>query len=414
MRLRRITIVTSGHLSTCPRMLKAADAFASASYQVRVVATCHEPWAIEADRDVRSRRPWPVEIVNYRRGESGMTYWWTGARHKAARMAAAAFGPDRTPIPIVARAFGRVHTELVRAIAAMPADLIYGGTTGALAPIAEAGRRMGVPYGIDLEDLHSGESSGPDAAFTDALAARVERWVLERAAFATTSSEAIAGAYLDEYGVSPTVVHNTFSLPPRRPDFSRTDPGRLRIYWFSQTIGPDRGLEDAVLAAGRAGVPTELTLRGRPLPGYIGALQALAAAHAPKLTVVHHAPAPPDSMVDLARGHDIGLALEQLNARNHGLAQSNKLFTYPLAGLAIAMTDTPGQHPVGVDFGDAAGLVPPGDVTALAAVFGRWATEPAALDAAKRAAWQAAERRWHWEHEEERGRLFQLVNQLAS
>src|SRR5205823_8973855 len=142
MRRPRITVVTSGHLSTCPRMLKAADAFASANYHVRVVATRHEPWAIEADRDVQSRRTWAVDVVNYRRGDSGLTYWWTGARHRAARVAAAAIGPARAPLPIVARAFGRVHSELVQAVTAAPADLIYGGTTGALAPVAEAGRRM--------------------------------------------------------------------------------------------------------------------------------------------------------------------------------------------------------------------------------------------------------------------------------
>ena len=44
-------------------------------------------------------------------------------------------------------------------------------------------------------------------------------------------------------------------------------------------------------------------------------------------------------------------------------------------------------------------LVPPGDVDALAAAFARWAADPAALDCAKRTAWQAAVRRWHWEHD---------------
>ena len=39
----------------------------------------------------------------------------------------------------------------------------------------------------------------------------------------------------------PTVIHNTFALPPQPPDVSRADPSRLRVYWFSQTIGPGRG-----------------------------------------------------------------------------------------------------------------------------------------------------------------------------
>ena len=46
----RVTVVTSGHLSTCPRMLKVADSLADAGYAVRVVATLHEPWAAETDR----------------------------------------------------------------------------------------------------------------------------------------------------------------------------------------------------------------------------------------------------------------------------------------------------------------------------------------------------------------------------
>ena len=52
-----------------------------------------------------------------------------------------------------------------------------------------------------------------------------------------------------------------------------------------------------------------------------------------------------------------------------------------LAGVAVAMTDTPGQHALGVDLGGAAALVPPGDVDALASAFGQWAEDPAALDA---------------------------------
>jgi glycosyltransferase involved in cell wall biosynthesis len=210
------------------------------------------------------------------------------------------------------------------------------------------------------------------------------------------------------------VVHNTFPLPARPPDFSRADPDTLRLYWFSQTIGPGRGLEEAVAAAGRAGVRAELALRGRAQAGYLEALQQLAAAHAPRLRVVHHPPASPDAMVDLARGYDVGLALEQMDVRNRQLCITNKAFTYILAGVAVAITDTPGQHALGVDLGCAAALVPPGDIDALAAAFAQWGVDPARLERAKRAAWHAATRRWHWEHEDERGALYQLVEKALA
>ena len=111
----RITVVTSGHLSTCPRMLKAADALADDGHDVRVVATRHEPWATETDLVVQATRRWRLVTIDYRRGEAGSTYWRTGARYRAARAVAETLGPDRSPFPVVTRAFGRVHTELVAA-----------------------------------------------------------------------------------------------------------------------------------------------------------------------------------------------------------------------------------------------------------------------------------------------------------
>jgi glycosyltransferase involved in cell wall biosynthesis len=412
-RRARVTVVTSGHLSTCPRMLKSADALIADGYDVRVIATRHEPWAIDADRDAAARRSWTAETITYRRGE-GATYWWTGARYRAARAAAEALGPSRAPLAIVSRAFGRVHTELVRAIAADPGDLIYGGTTGALAAIAEAARQSRTPYGVDLEDFHSGETSGDAAGLVDALAARVERAVLPGAAFVTAGSEAIAGAYNARDGVDATVIHNTFTLPCHPPDVSRVDPDRLRVYWFSQTIGPGRGLEDAVLALGRSGAAAHLALRGRPHAGYLEALTTLAATHAPRVEIVHLDPAPPDAMIDLARGYDVGLALEQMTPHNRQLCLTNKAFTYILAGMAVAVTDTPGQHALGVDLGRAAALVPVGDIDALAAAFARWASDPAELDCAKRTAWNAATRRWHWEHALEHGALSALVREALA
>ena len=410
---RRITVVSAGHLSTCPRMLKATDALAGAGYDVRMVATRHEPWATVTDLEVRQRRKWPVETVNYVQGESA-TYWWTGAQHRAARAAVSMLGAERVTMPIVARAFARVHAALVEAVCAAPADLIYGGTTGALAAIAEAGRRSRTPFAIDFEDLHCAETTGPAAATIDALATRIERDVIRDAAFVTTSSEAIAGEYQRRYGLDTTVIHNTFSLPAKAPDFARVDPSVFKAYWFSQTIGPGRGIEDAVTALGRLGVPAELTLLGRAQEGYLQKIYRLARSGPSPVQVHHQPPVPPDAMIDFARGYDVGLALDCGTPLNRQLCMTNKAFTYILAGVPVVIADTPGQHALAVDLGAGAALVPGGDVDALATAFSTWATNPAALNAAKRAAWQRATERWHWEHDAERGRLLRLVGQALS
>lgn len=402
----RVTVVTSGQLSTCPRMLKAADALAEAGYAVRVVSTRFMDWATEADAAVRATRHWDWDVVDYHPVSGRSLYWKSGLRHRAARALARSFGPARLPFGWVERAGSRVFDELVDAIAATPADLVYGGTTGGIAPVAEAARRLGVPYGLDLEDLHSGERpvDEPEGELSNALSARVERRILTGAAFRTAGSTAIAGAYRERYGLDFLPVHNTFPLP-EEPAIEAGRPGALRLVWFSQTIGPERGLEQAVEALGKAGLGGEIHLIGRPATGYVESLTALAAAVAPRLEVTVRPPVPPDDVLAACRGFAVGLGLEPGFSLANALALPNKVLTYPLAGLAVALTATPGQEEFASDLGEGALAVPPGDVAALAAGFARWAADPVRLARARRCAFEAARRRWHWEHPLERGAL---------
>jgi hypothetical protein len=303
-----------------------------------------------------------------------------------------------------------MHVELVRAAIAEPVDLVYGGTTGALAAVAAAANQAGVPYGLDLEDFHSAEHEETVASrVVHGLAERIERAILPRAAFLTAGSAMIAAAYADKYNVHCVPVNNTFPLPAEPPVLSNGCENGLRLYWFSQTIGPRRGLEDVLYAMGQAGIPGELHLRGQAIPPYLCRLRQLAGDVALRLHLVHHEPAPPDAMVELCQGHDIGLALEPGFSVNNRLALSNKAFTYMLAGLAVAFTDTPGQRRLARDLGEAALLYAPGDIKGLAAGLKQWATDRDRLARAKAAAWHAAQRRWHWEHPLERGALLGTV-----
>src|SRR5262245_27539204 len=106
--MARICIVTAGHLSTSPRMPKAADALAACGHRVRVVSTRHIGWATEADADVRRSRggAWDWSIVGYDRAAARATYLRSGLRQRLARAAARGLGPTRCPLPVAARAFG--------------------------------------------------------------------------------------------------------------------------------------------------------------------------------------------------------------------------------------------------------------------------------------------------------------------
>jgi hypothetical protein len=110
-------------------------------------------------------------------------------------------------------------------------------------------------------------------------------------------------------------------------------------------------------------------------------------------------------MVDSCRPYEVGLAVEQPDVRSRELCLTNKALTYPLAGLATVVTNTLGQRAFAEDLGAGALAYAPGDVRTFADGLRRWFEDPMRLTCARRAAWAAAARRWHWEHPLERDAL---------
>jgi glycosyltransferase involved in cell wall biosynthesis len=410
----RICVVTAGHLATCPRMLKAADAFHAEGYRVRVISARTTPWATAADAAITASRGWQSRVINYDRADAPGMWLRSGTRHKAARALASILGP--LPRTIVTAAFARVHRELVDAILEEPADLIYGGTTGAIAAAAEAGQRAGTPFAVDFEDFHCAEHESPKGDLSNELARSVMRFAAEGAAFVTAGSDGISRACHDELRIAATPINNVFPLPAIPPSDARSTraDGEFAAYWFSQTIGPGRGLEDVVRALGLTTRPASLTLRGCPSPGYTECLRALAAREAPRVRIVIEPPAAPASMIDACRAFDLGVSAEQGHIRNRLLNLPNKATTYPLAGLPVALTNTAGQSELATDLGPGALVFAPGDAASLAEQLLPLMTNSSRRAEAREASWHAARTRWHWEHELERGALLAAAARILS
>jgi glycosyltransferase involved in cell wall biosynthesis len=406
---KNVCVVTAGHLSTCPRMLKAADALHAAGYAVRVVSAVHTPWAFEADTRLVGTRQWKWRPVPYGRQYAFGAWLRSGVRHRIARVIASV-SPQTAPGAIVAEAFARAHREMVTAVLEERADLIYGGSTGAIAAAAEAGRRSGTPFGVDFEDFHSEEQDPEDGRLSNALGGPIMRLAANGASFVTAGSAAIARACADEFGINAVAINNVFPLPSTPPaNRDRQGQKELRLYWFSQTIGRRRGLEDIVRAVGLMGRPATLYLRGRAADGYLSTLEQYSRQAAPSLRIEVLPPSAPDSMIDECRPFDVGIAAEGGHVRNRHLSLSNKALTYPLAGLPVVLTDTPGQRPLADDLGEGALLFASGDAQSLAVSLGRIVDDPRAMSRAREASWGAAKRRWHWEHPAERGALLATI-----
>ena len=305
--MMRVCVATAGHLSTCPRMVKVADALHGAGYDVHVVSTRSTDWAIEADVHLRQTRTWSWDVVDLSRDSAVWRQRWSGARQRIASAIATRLDAGALPWRLATAAFGRSGPELQDAIVRSRPDAVFAGTSGALAPAHDAARVLGCRYGVDLEDLHTDEREDAGAALHHRLANQVLSVVLPGAALVTTTSHELAVAYRSSFGVEPLVLHNVWPLPATPPVIARRD-GPLQFYWFSQTIGQQRGLELAIRGIGAAGIDARLVLRGRVTPAYVSTLRELAAEVAPRLVVEAQPPLAPDQLPESCAPFDIGLS----------------------------------------------------------------------------------------------------------
>src|ERR1700722_7176972 len=400
--MAKICLMTPGQPSINPRLVKEADALVEIGHEGQVLCSHMVSWADEADKTPLSTRRWTCSYVGGERGSS--LYWWTRLRHGAVRKFSAACNASSW---LGDRALCRVTPELLAAASRCEADLYVAHYTGALVAAVRAAKKNTSLVAFDAEDFESGyydNDSGPQKI--DVLIADVELKCLPECCYVTAASPGIAAAYQAKYGIPlPTSVLNVFSLAERPEQFRVTAPnGPMRLYWFSQTIGLGRGLEDVIRAMGKLrDCEIELHLRGLVRPDQWKSLQDLAAGSGVQPhAIVLHAPSLPDTMIRAAAEFDVGLASEQPVSSNRDVCLTNKIFTYLLAGNAIAATATTGQRPIVEGIGKAGFLYSPGDICALANGLRRWSQDREQLQQARWAAWSRGTHPFNWDVEKKK------------
>ena len=345
--MARICLLAPGQPSVDPRLVKEADVLHEVGHEVQVLCSHMIPWADVADRELLQTRSWTCTYVGGDFNDKSTEYSRTRLRHGLARRL-----PLAWPLSDRLRRYAvcRVLPELVSAAKRAKADLYIAHYTGALVAAGDAAHANRALFGFDAEDFETGSypfAAGPSPM--DRLVERFEREYLPRCSYVTAASPGIAEAYNAKYGIPlPTTILNVFPLSERPSELRAMPPdGPLRLYWFSQTVGLGRGLEDVIQAMGQLkGCEIELHVRGRWAPGHdrlLFDLSASSGVHSKQVVV--HAPGVPDQMARMAAECDVGLALEQPVSQNRQICLTNKIFTYLLAGNAVIATATKGQQP---------------------------------------------------------------------
>jgi glycosyltransferase involved in cell wall biosynthesis len=398
---KRICIVGLGSISHNPRVVKEADALAAAGHDVVVIFLQHYQWSRAIDRQIIERAKWRAEIVDVAPSVAGQLRRWTSALQLFLFRQLCRWS---LRFPVAELAYSRYFVALLRRAIRQRSDLYIGHYTGSLPVVACAARRTGAKFAFDFEDFHRAEGSGVEAEdLSNKLVALLEDRYLPAASFVTAASWGIGEYVAKTTGLpAPITVLNVFpwadraSLPAPQ---TRPPNAVLSLYWFSQIVSLDRGLQDVIAAMALMRTPAELHIRGSDAGNAIDVLRGQARERGVAERVYFHPIVPPDELLADAAEHDVGLGLELQSPLNRNICITNKIFLYMLAGLAVVASRTRGHDDVIKLCPEAGFIYRSGDATALAAILDRLAQDRPLLERSKAAALAAARDRWNWEHE---------------
>jgi glycosyltransferase involved in cell wall biosynthesis len=392
--MKRICIITPGNVSSNPRVVKEADALVEAGYEVRVVAGDMVPWVRKRDATIFSRARWRYDLV----GQNSNIYYTLRRVRRMLAHKALTVGFEGVNIAVAAHS--TMTGQLTVAAVREPADLYIAHYTAAVPAAAAAAYRHQSSFGFDAEDFHFCEFS------VDCPARRaiqiIEKTFLSQCAYVTAASPRIAKAYASSYNIAlPTVVLNVFPLShaPIGPTPAGAAVPGPSLYWFSQTIGPDRGLETAVVALGLARSRPHLYLRGAKAADFPEHLYELARKNGVDGRIHILEPEVPADMERLAAAYDIGLVSETGHVENRRIALTNKLFSFVLAGIPVVASAIPAHRDLADAMGSTLALYDPDSPEQLANAVDALLLNQDRLARARSEAWHLGQDLYNWEHE---------------
>jgi len=383
----RILIITTSQPGSNPRMRKAADALARAGNMVHVMYAFKTQWASNADAEIFEQAKWTWERIGGHPEDAKFTYFIS----RLIRKLAEALGMTKY-------AMCRSYSQYVARGMAWKPDLVIGHNPGALGPLVEIGNKLNIPILFDAEDYHRGEFHlGSQESLR---VQKLEDDCIPQITAMTAASPLIAKAYEALYPQHRvTTVNNAFSKK-NQPTQPSSQSGPLKIIWFSQVVGLDRGLAEFLQGMKSAkNVPIQLTILGLCSGDVQQHLLRSVSSDLHQITL--NPPMAESALFEFIAEHEIGLALEVPTTQNREICRTNKLYSFALAGCHMLISKTPAQEQFLREFPDAGVLIDLNEPKIIAKALGEAFDKRDELLQKRQRAWQLGDAELNWEKESE-------------
>ena len=410
MNHKKVLIVTTGQPSTNPRMLKEYTALKKAGYQVKVFYSFWADWAVATDKALfQSGLIEEKDFIliggspGYKKNQYFLSRLLFKIFHSFSFKLGVAFFNEW--------AISRTAFWLERAAKKEKAVLFIAHNMGALPAVVKASGKWNAKCGFDAEDYHRGTYNNKQSKEYK-LTSNLEELYMPRCNYVTAASPLIGETYQQLLKLDQLlIINNVFSIVNIQP--FRAEPGvngELRLFWFSQTMGSDRGLEDVVSALELLkDYNIKLTLLGLSSAEYRASLLNRLSNQS-MLTFME--PVAPTEIFALTAGAHIGIVSEQLVDENKNVCLANKLFTYLLAGNCVLASNTKAQKKFLEDNHGIGLLYKMKDPESIAEALRKLYNDRELLNKYRKAALNLGRNTFNWE--EESKKLIGLIDKLLN
>ena len=391
--MKKVLLISPFPPAQNPRLVKEYNSLIDNGYEVKVLYAERDQWASAQNSALNE----DFVLVGGKYGS--LFHYFTRLIHKLAKLL----------LPY-AYSYNRVSLFLLFKALNTKADLYIGHDLASLPIAVIAARKNNAKCGFDAEDFHRNEVSDDSESIPYKAAKKIEDSYLKDLDYMTAASPLISSAYRELYPfLEITTINNVFSNKYIKETNIDNHP-LFKLFWFSQTVGKNRGLETVIEAIGKLN-QKEITLTLLGLVSQENKLYFEEIAQNNKLQptqIKFLNPVSPSEIFEIANKHHIGLALEPGFSLNNNIALSNKLFTYLIAGLAIIASDTPAQKDFLDQNPDVGKYFPINDVTAMSNLISLFYTDRRMLRQIQINAKKLAITTFNWETESKK--LLSLIN----
>ncbi len=403
---KKILLLTAGHLSSCPRLLKEAEALEKQGYSMTISFMQSVEYVKKIDAALMLQYP----TFRY------IFFDWNKKSFSAYLLKYASIlqckwnkflNVFKSKSNQSAWALQNNTLVLWKSIQNEKADLIIAHHPACLFLANKLSKRTRVKFGYDIEDAFAYIKDGAFLNNPDPLIYQIEKKYLQSAVYLTAASPLYIDLYKKQYNLNQAIIRclNVFekgvvseSVPVYK---DRKSSHSLSIYWVSQTVGLNRGLQfmlQAINCINRLDI--ELHIRGRCSDEVKSTLMDLITNQSMKENIFFHEQVDPMELKERSKEHDIGFVFEKITSLNRSYCIANKVFEYMTAGLVIFASNTPGHQYLLKEHSDFACIFEENSINALVEQIRFFADNRDELKSAKEKSLRVSIGKYNWDQEQ--------------